>query len=130
MTLHDPISDFLTRLRNAQRAKHRYVDIPLSRMKVDIAKVLQKQGFIDQVLLDEGKKQMRLFLKYGKERDSLLEGLKRISMPGLRRYIGYRDIPKIKGGIGIAVVSTPQGVMDGESARLLRMGGELLCIVW
>jgi len=130
MALHDPISDLLTRLRNGRQARHRYVDAPLSNMKFRIAQVLQERGFLEQVIADEEAGNMRMFFKFGERRVPLLEGLKRISMPGLRRYVAYKDIPRVRGGIGIAVLSTSQGVMDGESARRLCVGGELLCIVW
>jgi small subunit ribosomal protein S8 len=130
MALHDPISDFLTRLRNAVRARHRYVDASVSKVKINIAKVLQERGFIDRFLVDESKRQIRVFLKYDSEREGFIEQIKRVSMPGLRRFIGYRNIPRVKGGMGLAILSTPKGVIDGEVARKEKVGGELLCIVW
>lgn len=127
---HDPISDFLTRIRNAQSQQHRYVDIPLSKEKVYIAKVLHEKGFVENYIVNEEKKTLRLYLKYGPNRRSVLNGLRRVSKPGLRRYIGYREIPRILGGMGIAVLSTNQGVLDGEKAREQKLGGEVLCYIW
>jgi small subunit ribosomal protein S8 len=130
MALHDPISDFLTRLRNAKAAKHRYVDQALSKVKLALAKVLHEQGFIDQFSVDEEERSLRIFLRYQRDREPLIDGLKRVSKPGLRRYLGYREIPRVRGGIGIAILSTPKGIMEGEKARRERLGGELLCIIW
>ncbi|MCI0382514.1 MAG: 30S ribosomal protein S8 [Chlamydiae bacterium] len=128
--MNDPISDFLTRIRNAQKQTHRFIDVPLSKQKLHIAKVLQKQGFIENVLVNDEKKKMRIFLKYSTDRMSILSGLRRISSPGLRKYVSYKKIPKIFGGLGIAVLSTPKGIIDGETARELKVGGELLCYIW
>jgi small subunit ribosomal protein S8 len=130
MALHDPVSDLLTRIRNAKLAKHRYVDLRKSRLKLDVIKVLHEQGFIDQFLVNDEKGKVRVFLKYAEGRDPVIQGLKRKSTPGLRRYVGYKKIPKILGGMGIAILSTPKGVVDGETARKLKVGGELLCFVW
>ncbi|MGE5195780.1 MAG: 30S ribosomal protein S8 [Anaerolineae bacterium] len=130
MALHDPISDLLTRIRNGKMAKHRFVDLNVSRMKLSIIKILQEQGFIDNVLVNEEKKKVRVYLKYVQGRQAVLQGLKRVSCPGLRRYIGYKQIPKILGGMGIAILSTPKGIVDGETARNLKVGGELLCFIW
>jgi len=128
--LHDPIADFLTRIRNAQRQKHRYVDIPLSKQKLHIASVLEKTGFVKQVIVNDEKKILRVILKYGPNLKPVMNGLKRVSKPGLRKYVGYQDIPKILGGLGIAIVSTNRGVVDGETARAEKAGGELLCYIW
>ncbi len=128
--LHDPISDLLTRIRNAQMQRHRYVDIPLSRQKLEISKVLQEQGFVRDVQVNEEKRALRLFLKYGKDRKPVVNGLKRISKPGLRRYVGHHDVPKILGGLGIAILSTNKGIIEGETAREQKLGGELLCYIW
>jgi small subunit ribosomal protein S8 len=130
MSHHDPIADMLTRLRNAMTARLRHVDMPLSSTKHNILKVLEQQGFIEHILVDEEHKKMRVFLKYAGGRAPLLQGLKRISKPSLRRYINKDQIPKISNGLGIAVVSTSQGVVDGETARQKGIGGELLCYVW
>ena len=128
--LHDPIADLLTRIRNAKDAKHRFVDFRPSKLKVEIVKILQAQGFIERYLVDEEKGQARLFLKYAGKREPVIRGLKRMSSPSLRRYIGYRQIPRIFGGMGIAILSTPGGITDGETARGKKLGGELLCLVW
>ncbi len=130
MSHHDPIADMLTRLRNALTARLRHVDMSLSSTKLSILKVLEQQGFIEHILVDEEHKKMRVFLKYAGGRAPLLQGLKRISKPSLRRYINKDQIPKISNGLGVAVVSTSQGVVDGETARQKGIGGELLCYVW
>lgn len=127
---HDPIADFLTRIRNAQNQKHRYVDIPLSKQKKNIAKVMHEQGFIENMIVNEEKKVLRVLLKYSKDRRPVVNGLKRISKPSHRRYVKYLDIPKILGGLGIAVLSTNKGVVEGEEAREQKLGGELICYIW
>lgn len=130
MSLHDPISDLLTRIRNARQSKHRFVDMRLSKLKLNVIKVLKEQGFIENFLVNDEQAKVRIFLKYAEGRESVLQGLKRISAPGMRQYVGYQDIPKILGGMGIAILSTPKGIVDGETARQLKMGGELLCFIW
>lgn len=130
MTIFDPVADLLTRIRNAKEARHRYVDFAPSKMKIEIVRVLQERGFIDKFLVDEKQRRARLFLKYAEGRDSVIKGLKRISCPSIRKYIGYKKIPRIHGGMGIAIISTPSGVLDGETARQMKVGGELLCLVW
>ncbi|MBM3198090.1 MAG: 30S ribosomal protein S8 [Chlamydiae bacterium] len=128
MSVSDPIADLLTRIRNGARAKHRYIDARYTKMKGRVVRILQDRGFVDKVLIDEEKGRMRIFLKYD-GRDPLVGQLVRVSSPGLRRYVGYRDIPRIDGGMGLVVLSTPLGVMDGELAREKKVGGELLCLV-
>lgn len=128
--LNDPIADLLTRIRNAKQARHRFVDFRPSKIKMEIVKVLQNQGFVDKFLVNEEKGQARLFLKYAGGREPVLKGLDRISSPSLRRYVGYRNIPRIYGGMGVAILSTPGGIIDGETARKKKLGGELLCLVW
>lgn len=130
MALHDPVSDLLTRIRNAKDARHRFVDFRPSKMKVEIVRVLQEQGFVEKILVDEENGRARLFLKYSNGRESVIKGLKRVSLPSLRRYVGYRQIPKIDGGMGVAILSTPSGIVDGDTARKMKVGGELLCLVW
>jgi small subunit ribosomal protein S8 len=130
MSYHDPISDFLTRVRNAQKQRHKYVDVRLSKQNFNIAKVMEAQGFVEHVLTDEDKKRMRVFLKYSRGRTPVVNGLKRVSSPGLRRYIGYREIPIVLSGMGIVVLSTTQGIVDGETARQQKLGGEVLCTIW
>lgn len=128
--LNDPIADLLTRIRNAKQARHRFVDFRPSKIKMEIVKVLQAQGFVDKYLVNEEKGKARLFLKYAGGREPVIKGLNRVSSPSLRRYVGYRQIPKIYGGMGIAILSTPGGIVDGETAREQKLGGELLCFVW
>jgi small subunit ribosomal protein S8 len=126
----DPISDMLTRIRNAQRALLPTVEIPHSKMKESIAHILKKEGYVAEVTV-AGKpiKTIKLQLKYqGKK--SIIEGIKRVSRPGLRHYVGSTEIPRVRGGLGVAVVSTPEGVMSGNTARKKNLGGELLCYVW
>ncbi|HEY2811153.1 MAG TPA: 30S ribosomal protein S8 [Rhabdochlamydiaceae bacterium] len=130
MAINDPIADLLTRIRNARNARHKFVDLRPSRVKLQIIKVLHVNGYIDNFLVDEEHRRARIFLKYGDGREPVIKGLRRISSPGLRRYIGYRQIPKIFGGMGIAIISTPAGIVDGETARREKVGGELLCYVW
>jgi small subunit ribosomal protein S8 len=128
--LNDPIADLLTRIRNAKLARHRFVDFRSSKIKMEIVKVLQNQGFVDKLLVNEEMGKARLFLKYTGGREPVIKGLNRVSSPSLRRYVGYRQIPKIYGGMGIAILSTPEGIIDGETARKKKLGGELLCLVW
>jgi small subunit ribosomal protein S8 len=130
MAFNDPIAELLTRIRNAIMARHRYVDINISKMRVSLVEILREQGFIDNYLTSEEKKKIRIFLKYTKNKQPVIKGLKRVSSPGLRRYIGCSDIPRVLGGIGIAILSTSLGVIEGESARHKKVGGELLCYIW
>jgi len=130
MALSDQIADLLTRVRNAKMAQHRFVDVSYSRMKMSIAKLLKEHGFIENYLVNEDKLKIRIFLKYAEGRESVIQGLKRISTPGLRRYVKAHQIPKVLGGMGIAILSTPSGVIDGEAARKQNVGGELLCYIW
>jgi small subunit ribosomal protein S8 len=126
----DTISDMLTRIRNANRALLPVVEMPHSRMKASIAKILKREGYIADVAID-GKpfKKIKLKLKY-QGRKGVIEGLRRVSTPGLRRYVGATKIPRVLGGMGMAIVSTSQGVMTGVEARKQNLGGELLCYVW
>jgi small subunit ribosomal protein S8 len=126
----DPISDMLTRIRNAHRALLPALELPHSNVKESIATILKKEGYIAEVSV-EGKplKKLKLKLKYqGKK--GVIEGLRRVSSPGLRRYVGATEIPRVRGGLGTAIVSTSQGVMSGTQARKNNLGGELLCYVW
>ena len=127
----DPISDMLTRIRNASRALLPTVELPHSRIKESIANILKKEGYIADVAVDgkAPKKTIKLKLKYeGKK--NVIEGLKRVSSPGLRRYVGSTEIPRVLGGLGVAVVSTSEGLMTGPQAKKKNLGGELLCYVW
>lgn len=126
----DPISDMLTRIRNAHRALLPALELPHSKLKENIAAILKKEGYLAEVSV-EGKplKKLKLKLKYqGKK--GVIEGLRRVSTPGLRRYVGATEIPRVRGGLGTAIVSTSQGVMSGTQARKNNLGGELLCYVW
>lgn len=130
MAHHDPISDLLTRIRNAKMAKHRYVDVGMSKMKLSIIKILEAQGFVDHHIVNDDKGLVRVFIKYAEGREPVMQQLQRVSTPGLRRYVGYKDIPKVLGGMGIAILSTPNGIVDGATARQQKVGGELLCTIW
>lgn len=126
----DPISDMLTRIRNAHRALLPTVELPHSNVKENIAAILKKEGYISDVSVD-GKsiKKIKLQLKY-QGRKAVIQGLRRVSSPGLRRYVGATEIPRVRGGLGTAIVSTSQGVMSGTQARKNNLGGELLCYIW
>ena len=133
MTMSDPIADMLTRIRNANTAKHDTVDVPSSKMKLAIADILVEEGYIKKYdLLDEGSfKTIRITLKYGADRnEKIITGLKRISKPGLRIYAGKDELPRVLGGLGIAIISTNQGVVTDKKARELQVGGEVLAYVW
>ena len=133
MTTNDPIADMLTRIRNANTAKHDTVDVPASKMKLAIADILVKEGYIAKydVLEDGAFKTIRITLKYGADKnEKIITGLKRISKPGLRIYAGRQDIPRVLGGLGIAILSTNQGVITDKEARKLHVGGEVLAFVW
>ncbi len=133
MTMSDPIADMLTRIRNANTAKHDTVDVPSSKMKLAIADILVREGYIKKYdLVEDGAMTtIRIALKYGKDKnEKIITGLKRISKPGLRVYAGAEDMPKVLGGLGIAIVSTNQGVMTDKEARKAGIGGEVLAFVW
>lgn len=134
MNVSDPIADMLTRIRNAVASRHDAVNIPASRTKVAIAQVLKEEGFIRsfEVLAEEGKAQasLKVELGYNASRQPVLNGLQRVSKPGLRVYVQRREIPRVYGGLGIAILSTPRGVMSGKEAYRQSLGGELLCYVW
>ena len=129
----DPIADFLTRIRNAAAAKHQRVDVPVSKLKTEIARILKEEGYISTYkMVDENKtrKTLRVFLKYTPDRRSVITGMRRVSKPGQRRYLGAGDIQPVVGGLGISILTTPQGLMTGRAARKAKMGGEILCEVW
>jgi len=131
MTLTDPIADMLTRIRNAIMASHDDVVIPSSQVKISIAKILKEEGFIDDYEILKGKSQqtIKIRLKYVDKQPALL-GLQRVSKPGLRTYAGRREIPRVYGGLGIAMLSTSKGIMTGQEAWRQHLGGEILCYVW
>jgi small subunit ribosomal protein S8 len=128
----DPIADFLTRIRNGTRAKHARVDLPSSNLKVELARILKDEGYVAnyKVVEEKGKKTLRVFLRYTPDRRSVITDLKRISRPGSRRYTAKTGIRPVVGGMGISILSTPRGLMTGQSARKAGLGGELMCEVW
>ena len=132
MTISDPIADMLTRIRNALMAKHDFVLVPTSRMKLSIARILREEGFINDYEVLKGKphRMIKIHFKYSDNNLSVLSGLERVSKPGLRVYVQRKEIPRVYGGLGIAILSTPKGVMMGRKAWRLGIGGELLCYIW
>ncbi len=133
MAMSDPIADMLTRIRNANTAKHDTVDVPASKMKLAIAKILLDEGYIAkyEVVEDGAFQNIHITLKYGKDKnEKIISGIKRISKPGLRVYAGKEDMPKVLGGLGIAIVSTNKGIMTDKQARKENVGGEILAYIW
>ena len=132
MVMTDPISDYLTRIRNANMAKHDSVEIPASNMKKSISEILKNEGFIrDYEIADDNKQGIiKIFLKYGPDGERVISGLKRISKPGLRNYVSAEDLPKVLNGLGIAIVSTSAGVITDKEARQKNVGGEVIAYVW
>jgi small subunit ribosomal protein S8 len=130
--MSDPLADMLTRLRNAVMVKFDSVEMPLSTVKVDIAKVLKEEGYIRdyQVKSDNIQGTLKIDLKYGPDKEAVITGLKRVSKPGLRKYTKVSDIPKVLNGLGIAIISTSKGVVTDKTARALKSGGEIICEVW
>jgi small subunit ribosomal protein S8 len=132
MTMTDPIADMLTRIRNANAEVHPYLDVPSSKLKQEVLRVLKEEGYIENYSFVADKKQgmLRIHLKYGQERERAITGIRRVSRPGLRKYVGVEEIPEVMGGLGLALLSTSRGVLSGEKARRQNVGGELLCLVW
>lgn len=134
MYLTDPIADMLTRIRNANTVYHEMVDMPLSKMKVEVARILKDEGYIRNFkTITDAKKPvpvLRVFMNYGPNRERVIQGIRRISKPGRRVYVGNGELPKVMGGLGIALVSTSQGMMTDAQARKLGLGGEVVCYVW
>jgi len=132
VTISDPIADMLTRIRNAIMVRHDFVLVPSSRIKLSIAKILKGEGFISDYEVLKGKphRVIKIYLKYSDNNQPVLSGLERVSKPGLRVYAQRKEIPKVYGGLGIAIVSTPKGVMTGQQAWRQGLGGELLCYIW
>ncbi len=132
MTVNDPIADMLTRIRNANKGAKESVEMPASKMKVEIARLLKEEGYINDYALLRGKSfdSIVVDLKYGKDRQKVISGLRRISKPGRRVYTSKDDIPKVLGGLGVAVLSTSKGLMSGRDAEKQRIGGEVVCFVW
>ena len=132
MTVSDPIADMLTRIRNAIMVRHDYVLIPVSRMKLSIARILKEEGFVNnyEVLRGKPERVIKIYLKYYDDSQSALSGLERISKPGLRVYAQRKEISRVHGGMGIAIISTSKGIRTGQQAWRMGVGGELLCYVW
>jgi len=132
MNVTDPIADMLTRVRNAVQARHRYVLVPASNIKTSIARIMREEGYVRgfEVSSDRPQPMIRIWLKYTEDRQPVLSGLRRVSKPGRRVYFGKRDIPWVLSGMGVAVLSTPLGVMTDRKARKLGVGGEVLCYIW
>lgn len=128
----DPIADMLTRIRNGSSAKHQSVNVPASKMKKDIAEILLNEGFIKGYEVEEDGKQgiLKIDLKYGENEERIISGIKRISKPGLRVYVNANELPRVLGGLGIAIISTSKGVLTDKEARNQRVGGEVVCYVW
>lgn len=132
MVMSDPIADMLTRIRNANTVRHETVEIPASKIKREIAEILKQEGFVRDAEYVEDNKQgiIRLFLKYGQNNERVITGLRRISKPGLRVYAKSGELPRVLGGLGIAIISTSKGLMTDKAARQARSGGEVICYVW
>jgi len=132
MSISDPIADMLTRIRNANRVRKDYVDIPASKMKIAIARILKEEGFIKYYKVMRSRVQggIRIFLRYGPEREPILNGLVRVSKPGLRRYVNKDNIPRVLGGLGTTIISTSQGILTGRICRQKGIGGEIICNIW
>ncbi|ADI38838.1 30S ribosomal protein S8 [Waddlia chondrophila] len=133
MAVTDPVADFLTRIRNGLKAQHRYVDINWSKMKQSLADILKNEGFIENYLVKKDNNDrgtIRVFLRYGAYRQPAIKGLKRLSRPGLRKYVKHNEIPKFYGGLGVSILSTSSGILSGNEAQNKKVGGELLCLIW
>lgn len=133
MSMTDPIADMLTRIRNAVASRHRRVDIPVSKMKTEVARILKESNFIQDyqtIETEDGKKLLRVRLKYAAGGQPVIRNLQRVSTPGLRKYVGVTEIPRVRNGLGIAILSTSKGLMSDRDARQARTGGELVALVW
>ena len=132
MVMTDPVADFLTRIRNGNMVMHQTVEVPGSKMKIGLAKILKEEGYIkDFEYIEDGKQGViRIYLKYGPNKEKIITGLKRISKPGLRVYVQKDEVPKVLGGLGTAIVSTSKGLMTDKNARKEGLGGEVICYIW
>ncbi len=132
MTISDPIADMLTRIRNAIMARHDFVLVPASRMKLSIVRILKREGFISDYEVVKGRphRVIKIYLKYTEQKQPVITKLERVSKPGLKVYVQRREIPRVYGGLGIAIMSTPKGVITGQQAWRQGLGGELLCYIW
>jgi small subunit ribosomal protein S8 len=132
MSLTDPVADFLARIRNALNARHQKVDVPASKLKAEIARILKEEGYISnfKAMEENGRKILRIYLKYGSNNEAAITRLERVSRPGCRVYVGRAEIPRVLGGMGVNILTTPRGVMTGRQARKEGVGGEVLCEIW
>ena len=132
MNLTDPVADFLTRIRNSIRARHQKLDVPASKLKAEIARILKDEGYIANFKAtdENGQRVLRVYLKYGANNEAAIRDLQRVSRPGCRVYVGRDEIRRVQGGLGISILTTPKGVMTGRQARREGVGGEVLCEVW
>jgi small subunit ribosomal protein S8 len=132
MSLTDPVADLLTRIRNAINARQQKMDVPASKLKTEIARILKEEGYIANFKATEegGRKVLRLYMKYGSNNDAAITNVTRVSRPGCRVYVGHTEIPRVLGGLGINILTTPRGVMTGRQARKTGVGGEILCEIW
>ena len=132
MGLTDPVADLLARIRNSINARHQKLDVPASKLKLEIARILKEEGYIAnfKATEEDGQKVLRIYLKYGTDAGAAISNLQRISRPGCRVYVGRNEIPRVLGGLGINILTTPKGVMTGRQARKVGVGGEILCEVW
>jgi small subunit ribosomal protein S8 len=132
MSLTDPVADLLTRIRNAVNARQQKLDVPASKLKLEIARILKEEGYLSNFKATEegGRKVLRLYIKYGSNNDAAISNVARVSRPGCRVYVGHTEIPRVLGGLGINILTTPKGVMTGRQARKSGIGGEILCEVW
>jgi len=132
MSLTDPVADLLARIRNSLGARHQKLDVPSSKLKLEIARILKEEGYIAnfKATEEDGRKVLRIYLKYGPDNAAAISNLQRVSRPGCRVYVGRDDIPRVLGGLGINILTTPKGVMTGRKARKEGVGGEVLCEVW
>ena len=132
MSLTDPVADLLTRIRNSIHARHQKLDIPASKLKLEIARILKEEGYIANFKATEeaGRKVLRIYLKYGPDNNAAISDLQRVSRPGCRVYVGHNEIRRVLGGLGINILTTPKGLMTGRSAKKEKVGGEILCEIW
>ena len=132
MSLTDPVADFLARIRNAIGARHQKLDVPASKLKLELARILKEEGYIANFkqVEEAGHKVVRVYLKYGANNEAVITNLERVSRPGCRVYVGRNEIPRVLGGLGINILTTPKGVMTGREARKQGVGGEVLCEIW
>lgn len=132
MNLTDPVADFLTRIRNAHRSRHQKLDVPTSKLKTEIARILKEEGYIAnyKAVDEDGMGILRVYLKYGPNNEAVIRDLQRVSRPGCRVYVGREEIRRVQSGLGISIMTTPKGVMTGRQARREGVGGEILCEVW